>query len=101
MQSADQEVLSFVAPSVCLGPLPPAAAFLPDLPEALHRRRSGDAVRSEAASNSIALVRRGERRVRHAGEFRAEIVQVRFVQPIRVHGGHLEILSCSPFVRLL
>jgi hypothetical protein len=61
----------------------------------------GIPVRSEATSHSIDLVGPSERRVRHAGEFLAEILQLRFIQPIRVQGIHLEILSCSPFVRLL
>jgi hypothetical protein len=39
--------------------------------------------------------------LRKTGEFPAEIVQLRFIQPIRVQGGHLEMLSYSPFVRLL
>lgn len=83
----------------CPGLLQPAAAFFPDLPETLHRRRARDSVLPEAAGHSVDLVRRSERRGRHAGEFPAQIVQLRFIEPIRVHGGHTEIVSCSPCVR--
>jgi hypothetical protein len=50
-------VLSFVAPSVCLGPLQTAAALRPDLPGMLHRRLVRDSVLAEAAGNSIDFVR--------------------------------------------
>ncbi len=54
---------------------------------------AGDAVLPEATCDSIGLVGPGERRIRHPGEFLAQIVQLRFIQPIGVHSGHLEILS--------
>jgi hypothetical protein len=94
-------VLSLVAPSVSLGPLRSAPAFFPGLPEALHRRSARDSVLSEAASDAIDLVGPSERRVRHADKLPAESLQLRFVQPIEVRGGHHRIISCSPFVRLL
>ena len=39
--------------------------------------------------------------VRHAGEFPGEILELRFVQSIGFHVGHVGILSGSSFVRLL
>jgi hypothetical protein len=54
----------------------------------LHRRLTRDSVFSESASNSIELLSPGEGRARHVGEFPAEIGQLRFIQPIVVHGGH-------------
>jgi len=74
----------------CRGLLQPAAAFLPDLPDVLHRRRARRSVLPAAASHSIRLVKRGERRVRHPGEFPAEVLQLRPIQRIGgVHDGHL------------
>lgn len=90
-----------VSVQVIHSPYRPAAALLPDLPEALHRRRSRRSVLPEGASHPIDLVDRGQRRTRHPGEFPAEVLQLRFVQPIGVQGGHMGIVSCSPFVRLL
>ena len=56
----------------------------------LHSRLARDFVFSQAASNSIELVNRGELCIRHAGEFPAEIAELRFIQSIGVHGGHLK-----------
>jgi hypothetical protein len=50
-----------------------ATALFPNLPEVLHRRRARQPVIPEAASHTIRLVGGGERRIRHAGEFAAEI----------------------------
>ena len=85
----------------CTGLLQPTAPFFPDLPETLHRRRAWDSVRSEAARDAIRFIGPSERRVRHADKLPAESLQLRFVQPIEVRGGHHRIISCSPFVRLL
>ena len=74
------------------GLLRPAATLFPDQPETLHGRRARDSVLPEAASHSIGFVSASEGRVRHAREFPAKIVQLRFIQPIRVQLNHLKIV---------
>lgn len=63
--------------------------LFPDLPETLYRCLARNSARSKATSHSIDLVGASERRIRHAGEFPAEIFQLRFIQAIGVRSGHL------------